>query len=203
MSHIIDIGAGVPRWHNRFLHWLGRSILELNGWRVNVRIPDLSKAVVILAPHTSNWDFVFGMAAALTVQIRINYFGKHTLFEGPLGWLFRGLGGYPVRRDAPGGVVQQAIETFHDQESLILALAPEGTRSRRWPWKRGFYHMAVGAGVPIAVAYIDYRRKEVGIHTVFQPSGDWDRDMAPVFAFYRGTTPKIPQNFAIDADSAN
>lgn len=198
MSYRIDIGASVPRWHNRPLNWLGRCVLGLSGWRIDVRLPDEPRLMVIFAPHTSNWDFVYGMAAALVIQLRVNFLGKHTLFEGPLGWLFRGLGGYPVRRDAPGGVVQQAIDAFNDNPRLVLAMAPEGTRALRAQWKRGFYHIAHGAGVPVAAAYIDYARKEVGIKLLFRTSGDWVADMKPVFGFYRSITAKRPENFAVE-----
>lgn len=198
MSDRIEIGAAVPRRRNRALYWLGRTILGLAGWRIDVRLPDMPKMVIIAAPHTSNWDFVFGMAVVLKLQIDLHWYAKHTLFQTWMGPFFRWLGGLPVDRSAPGGVVTQTAAAFAEREQLIIALAPEGTRSRREQWKHGFYHMATAAQVPIVVAYIDYARKQVGIGPVFQPSGDWARDMKPVFEFYRGIRGKHPQSFAVE-----
>ncbi|MDD3765238.1 MAG: lysophospholipid acyltransferase family protein [Nevskiales bacterium] len=198
MTDRIEIGATIPRWHNRFLYWLGRTILRSAGWRIDVRLPDLPKMVIIAAPHTSNWDFVFGMAAVLTLQVRLHWYAKHTLFQGWYGGFFRWLGGLPVDRSAPGGVVEQTTRAFAERPQLIIAIAPEGTRSRRERWKHGFYHMARGANVPVVAAYIDYRRREVGIGPVFTPTGDWAADMKPVFDFYRGIQPRRPGNFAIE-----
>lgn len=198
MTHRIDIGASVPRRHNRFLYALGAGILRLGGWRVDVRLPDMPKFIVIAAPHTSNWDFVYGMAAILLLQVRIDWFGKHSLFEGPLAGLFRALGGHPVNRSSAGGVVGQAVAAFQANRQLVLALAPEGTRARREHWKRGFYHMALQAGVPVATAYLDYGRRCIGIGPVFTPTGDWAADMRPVFAYYRGVVARRPENFAVE-----
>ncbi|HEX4894872.1 MAG TPA: lysophospholipid acyltransferase family protein [Solimonas sp.] len=198
MNHRLEIGPSVPRRRNRFLYWLGAGILRVAGWRVDVRLPDMPKFIVIAAPHTSNWDFVFGMAAILLLQVRIDWFGKHSLFEGPLAGMFRALGGHPVNRSSAGGVVGQAVTAFREREQLVLALAPEGTRSRREQWKRGFYHMAHEASVPVAVAYLDYGRRCVGIGPVFRTTGDWATDMRPVFAFYRGITPRHPDHFAVE-----
>ncbi len=201
MKDQIEIGDSIPRWPSRFRLAVGWAVLRAFGWRVNVRIPDLPQMVVIAAPHTSNWDFVFGMAAILRLQVRINFIGKHTLFEGWKGRFFRYLGGYPVDRSAPGGVVQQTVDTFARTPRMVLAIAPEGTRSRREQWKRGFYHIAHGAQIPVLVAYIDYRRKEVGASMLFKPSGDWQRDMKPVFAFYRSVGAHTPDNFAVEPAS--
>lgn len=202
MQDIVEIGDGVPRKRNRFLYMLGRGILRAGGWRLNVRLPDLPRFVIIAAPHTSNWDFVYGMAAVLSLQIRLHWYGKHTLFKGPLGALMRGLGGIPVDRSAPGGVVQQAAANFAAHPQWVLALAPEGTRSLQPKWKRGFYHIAVAAQVPVVVAYIDFARREIGIGPVFTPSGDWDADMRGVFDFYRSVTARRPELFSIETPSA-
>ncbi|MEQ1438788.1 lysophospholipid acyltransferase family protein [Fontimonas sp. SYSU GA230001] len=198
MSDRIAIGPSVPRRSNRFLRWLGGTILRLAGWRLDVRLPDHPRMVIIAAPHTSNWDFVYGMAAVLKLEVDLHWYGKHTLFASALGPLLRWLGGLPVDRGAPGGVVQQTAQAFKERAQLIIALAPEGTRAHRAQWKRGFYYMARAADVPVVSAYIDYARKEIGIGPVFTPTGDWDRDMKPVFDFYRGVTAKHPQNFAVE-----
>lgn len=195
----IEIGASIPRRRNPVLHALGWLILRLAGWRLDVRLPDAPKMVIIAAPHTSNWDFIFGMAGIMAAKVEVHWYGKHTLFSGPLGGLFRWLGGLPVDRSAAGGVVKQTTRAFAEREQLIIGLAPEGTRSRREQWKRGFYHMAVEAQVPIAAAFIDYARKRVGVGPIVLPTGDWRRDMQPLFAFYSGIGARNPDNFAVEA----
>ncbi len=199
MADRIEIGANIPRRRSRLLYWLGRTILRSAGWSIDVCLPDTPKMVIIAAPHTSNWDFVFGMAAVLSLQVNLHWYAKHTLFSGLHGRFFRWLGGLSVDRSAAGGAVAQTTRAFAEHAQLIIALAPEGTRSRREQWKHGFYHMATAAQVPIAAAYIDYATRTVGIGPVFVPSGDWVTDMKPVFAFYRGVRAKNPQNFAVEA----
>jgi len=198
MRDRIEIPPAAPRWPNRALRALGWLVLRAFGWRVDVRLPDTPKFIVIAAPHTSNWDFVFGMAAILLLQVRIHWIAKHTLFTGLQGRFFRALGGIPVDRSAHGGIVQETVRAFGGAECLILAIAPEGTRSRREQWKRGFHHIALGAQVPVLVAYIDYARKQVGTDVLFWPSDDWAQDMKPVFKFYEGITPKHSENFAVE-----
>jgi len=199
MGHIVEVGARVPRIHNRFMIALGRSILWLFGWRMDIRLPDEPRLMVIAAPHTSNWDFVFGMATILAAGLRLNWYAKHTLFAGIWGGFFRALGGVPVDRAAPGGVVTQTAALYKQADQLLIGLAPEGTRSQVTRWKRGFHHIALAASIPVVVAYIDYRLKVVGIGFIFRPTADWDADMKPVFNFYRGITPKRPQDFSVEA----
>ncbi len=194
----IEVGASVPRRGNRVLYWLGSSILRVMGWRMDIVLPNQPKLIVILAPHTSNWDFVVGMAAILKLQAHFNFYGKSQVFEPPFGFFFRWLGGMPVDRMAPGGVVGQTVRAFREREQLVIALAPEGTRSLRTQWKRGFYHMANEAQVPVVCAYLDFRRKLVGTGPMFTPSGDWSYDMKPVFDFYRGIGAKRPELFAVE-----
>ncbi|MBI2384145.1 MAG: lysophospholipid acyltransferase family protein [Gammaproteobacteria bacterium] len=189
----------VPAWGNALLAWIGRTVLHLYGWSMDVRLPNEPKFVVIAAPHTSNWDFVFGLAAILALRVRINFWGKHTLFNRPFGGLMRWLGGIPVERSSPHGVVGQAVAEFRRQKQLILALAPEGTRKRVDKWRSGFYQVAVGARVPIVLAYIDYRRKRVGTGPVLMPSGDYAADLQKIVAFYRGIGPRHPEQFALPA----
>jgi 1-acyl-sn-glycerol-3-phosphate acyltransferase len=197
MNDRIEIGARVPRLRRPWLRALGRAVLRAYGWKLEVTVPDEPKLVVIAAPHTSNWDFVFGLAAVLALELDLHWFAKHTIFAGVWGGLFRALGGIPIDRSAAGGVVRQTARTFDERRQLIIGLAPEGTRSRVAQWKRGFYHLANEAQVPVLVAGIDYRRKVIGTGPLFRTSGDWDADMAPVFAFYRGIAAKKPENFTL------
>ena len=187
-------------YDNRFFRWLlnatGRAFIRLWGWRVVGEVPDDKKLVFIAAPHTSNWDFPIFMSVVCHFGMRVRFLGKHTLFKGPLGWLFYYLGGIPVDRagrDA-SDAVDQAIEVFHAHDALILGIAPEGTRTKVRKWKTGFYRIAVGAGVPIGLAYIDSQKKAVGIHGVFYPTGDMAADMATIQAIYAEKAGVNPDN---------
>jgi 1-acyl-sn-glycerol-3-phosphate acyltransferase len=198
MSHVMDIGARVPRWHNRFLRMVGGSVLALMGWRLDMHFPDEPKLMVIAAPHTSNWDLVVGIAAILYLQINLRWYAKHTIFTGVWNHFFRALGGFPVDRTAPGGIVAQTAAAYAAAPQMMIAVTPEGTRSLREHWKRGFYHIALRAQVPVLIGFIDWRTKVVGTTTIFRPTGDWDADMKPVFDFYRTITPKKPENFMVE-----
>ncbi len=171
---------------------LGRLYLRLSGWRVEGRIPDAAKAVVIAAPHTSNWDLPIMLAVSYVLGIRPAWLGKLELFRWPFGGLMRWLGGLPVDRRIRQNLVQQAVAGFAAVDQLYLVIPPSGTRSRATHWKSGFYHIACGARVPIACAFLDYRRRVGGIGPVLTPSGDVAADMAVIRAFYAGITGKIP-----------
>ena len=197
-GHRVELGARVPRIGNRFLVGLGRGVLALYGWRMDIRLPDEPRCMIIAAPHTSNWDFVFGLAGILGAGLHVHWYAKHTLFQGWWGGFFRALGGMPVNRGAPGGVVAQAAALYRDNPQFMIGLAPEGTRKRVTGLKRGFYHIAAAAQVPVITAYIDYRRKQVGTGPMFRPTGDWESDMRPVLEFYRGIGARKPENFAVE-----
>src|SRR5262245_13591083 len=176
--------------------WLANTLLKVFGWRAERDLTDLPKCVLVVAPHTSNWDFPVMLALATALRIKATWMGKHTLFRPPLGWIMRWLGGLPINRSARNNVVEQAIQSFRKRDRLVLAILPEGTRKRTSYWKSGFYHIAVGAQVPIALGYADYRRKVGGIGPVFMPSGDVEADMALIRDFYSGMTGKRPDQFS-------
>ena len=176
-------------------HWLAKMLLKLFGWRAEGSLADTPKCVLIVAPHTSNWDFLVMLALAIALRIKATWMGKHTLFRAPFGWIMRRLGGLPIDRSARNNVVEQAIESFRRRDRMVLAILPEGTRKRTPYWKSGFYHIALGAKVPIALGFADYRRKVGGIGRVFVPSGDVDADMALIRDFYSSITGKRPEQF--------
>jgi 1-acyl-sn-glycerol-3-phosphate acyltransferase len=176
-------------------HVLANLLLKFFGWRAEGSLADVPKCVLVVAPHTSNWDFPVMLALAVALRIKTTWMGKHTLFHPPLGWLMRRLGGLPIDRNARHNVVEQAVQSFRERERLVLAILPEGTRKRTPYWKSGFYHIAMGAKVPIALGYADYRRKVGGVGRVFVPSGDVDADMALIREFYSGMTGKRPEQF--------
>lgn len=185
----------IPRHGNAFMQWLGRSVLRLYGWRLNVMLPNLPKMVIVVAPHTSNWDAVFLIAAIFVLRLRVHWFGKHTIFRWPFNGVLRWLGGIPIERGAAGGIVGQTLRHFAQHTQLVVGLSPEGTRSLTPKWKSGFYQIAHRAQVPIVAAYIDYRTRTVGLGPVIQPSGDYATDLETLQAFYRTITPKHPENF--------
>jgi 1-acyl-sn-glycerol-3-phosphate acyltransferase len=170
--------------------------LKVVRWRA-VKRPDLPKKhFVIAAPHTSNWDFPLFVAIGLSINVKSYWMGKHTLFKKPFGWFFKWLGGIPIDRSRSVNTVDQFIEHFNMNEEIVLVNAPEGTRKRVEKWKSGFYHISVGANVPIAFAFLDYQKKEGGIGALFYPTGDLDKDMVEIRKFYSGVTPKYPEKYA-------
>ena len=173
----------MPRY--RFAQWLGRSVLRLGGWRMQGALPDIPKAVLIAAPHSSNWDGVWGIAAKLAMGIRLSILGKHSLFKIPLmGPLLRWQGVIPVNRSAPQGVVEQAVAAMQAVDQIWYAIAPEGTRRRVPHWKTGFWKIAHGAGVPVVVAAFDYTNRCVVIGPAFELSDDMPADIARLQRWY-------------------
>ena len=159
--------------------------MRLAGWRFTGELPDLPKFVIAVAPHTSNWDFVIGVMALWSLDIKISFIGKHTLFHGLFGrWLWS-LGGIPADRTQAHGLVGEVVSAFNATDRMILALSPEGTRAAGKGFKSGFLHIANGANVPIVLAYFDFPNRQVGFGPLFTPSGDIERDMQAVLAFYR------------------
>lgn len=171
---------------------IGRFWLWLFGWKILGETPTYRKFVLIAAPHTSNWDFPFMLATAYAMQVHISWFGKHTLFIPPWGWLMRRLGGVPVDRRAPQTLVMQMVEKFRQSDDLVLAVPPEGTRRKVDVWKSGFYHIASESGVPIGLGYLDYRRKLCGVGMFVMPSGKVNEDMNRIRGFYRDIRGKHP-----------
>lgn len=171
---------------NVLLRWLAWALLRIGRWRLEGRLPDLRKYVIIAAPHTSNWDLPVMLSLAFALRAKVFWMGKGNLFRWPFAGFFRWLGGIPVDRSKSNNVVAQSIETFQRCDDLVLMIPPEGTRRKVRYWKTGFYYIAVGAGVPIALGFIDYRRKAGGIGPLLKPSGDISADMEMIRAFYSG-----------------
>lgn len=185
-SLLPDIPPSMPRVHpNRFTRWLGRAVLRLGGWRVVGTIPDLPKLVMIAAPHSSNWDGIWGFAAKIALGLDVRVLGKHQLFWWPLGPLLRRLGAIPIDRRAPRGMVEQAAAMIREAERMWFVIAPEGTRKPVKEWKSGFLKIARAAGVPVLAAYFHYPERVIGIGEVFHPSADPAADMARIRQWYR------------------
>ncbi len=177
--------------------WLGRgcgALLRLFGWRVRLVQPPVPKALVVFYPHTSNWDFVIGILTRSAIALPIGFAGKDELFRPPFGFLFRRLGGIPVNRRQRSGFTQSLVDAFARADSLYLAIAPEGTRAKVDHWKSGFYRVALAAGVPLGLAFIDYPRREIGIGHWLELTGDEAADLARIRACYAGRRGRKPEN---------
>lgn len=180
------IPDSLPKRGNRVSRGITILLLAVFGWRVVGELPDVSKAIVIAAPHTSNWDFVLTVATIFALGLRLNWMGKHTFVNGRGRPLWHWLGGIPIDRRASHGMVGQMIEAFQQRDKLILALTPEGTRTEVSEWKSGFYHIALGANVPIIPVAFDYGRREVRFMPVlFYPTGDQTADIAYLKSLYQ------------------
>ena len=164
---------------------LGRAYLRLFGWRFEGAFPAEAKHVTIVAPHTSNWDFTLGIAIIFATGLRASWLGKHSIFRWPFRGLLRSLGGIPVNRAAAHGVVGESTAAFEAVPALMLALAPEGTRKGPSRWRSGFHAIAVGAKVPIFPVAFDYGPKLIRLMPVFQPSGEFEADLAHLQALFR------------------
>lgn len=174
---------------------LGKAILDAAGWSVVGGAPDATKYVLIAAPHTSNWDFVYALACTSALGLPLRFMAKDSLFRGPPGALFRALGGIAIDRSKANNVVDAMVREFAECDALVLLVPPEGTRKAGKYWKSGFYHIARGAGVPVGLGFLDYPNKRVGIGPLLALSGDVRADMDQIRAFYADKGAKVPAYF--------
>ncbi|MBP7661159.1 MAG: 1-acyl-sn-glycerol-3-phosphate acyltransferase [Burkholderiaceae bacterium] len=171
--------------------------LKLAGWRIEGALPaDAHKCVLIAAPHTSNWDLPYTLMTAFVLRLNVYWMGKASIFRPPFGPVMRWLGGIAVQRDQSNNLVAAsaaALKAAHGTVQLIVP--PEGTRSKTTQWRTGFYYIALAAEVPIQLAFMDYTHKRAGLGPVFQPTGDIERDMRDIKAFYAPFRGKNAQQF--------
>jgi len=172
---------------------IGRLYLRLCGWSLEGVPPRIDKAVVIAAPHTSNWDLPYMLAVSWALGVRPSWLGKREIFRFPFGSLMQWLGGVPVERGVRANVVEQVARRFAAAERLFLVVPPSGTRTRATHWKSGFFHMARRANVPILCAFLDYRRKVGGLGPAIAPTGVAAVDMPPIRAFYDTVAARYPE----------
>jgi 1-acyl-sn-glycerol-3-phosphate acyltransferase len=184
-DRVLPLPPNAPRTASRFGRWLGRGILRLGGWRMVGAFPDIPKLVLVGAPHSSNWDGVWGFAAKLALGLDIKILGKRELFWWPLGSILQRLGVIAVDRGSAHGVVEQLAALIRDDERFWFGLAPEGTRKPVERWKTGFWKIARAADVPVLPAYFHYPDKIIGIGPLFELSDDMAADMARIRAWYR------------------
>lgn len=169
-------------------------LFRLFGWKIDPNAPaDLKKCVIVVGPHTSNWDFIIGRLAFVMYGLKPKVLIKKELFFFPLGYLMRALGGIPVDRKKNNNLTEQAVKLFETHESMFMVFAPEGTRSYTPNLKKGFYYIAQKAKVPIYICYMDYEKKIGGFHSLFHPTGDMEKDLEyikSVFGQYKGRFPE-------------
>lgn len=193
MTLLATIPDRIPRRGSALWRAIGLGVLRLLGWRVEGAVPDVPKLVIAVAPHTSNWDFVVGAAAMFALDLKLSFIGKHTLFVWPFAAVLRWMGGIPVDRSRPHGVVGEAIEGFKQAGPRVLVIAPEGTRKRVERFKTGFLHIARGAGVPVALAALDYGQRCVRLGPAFDPGPDVEADRRKVEAYFAAIRGKHPR----------
>ena len=175
---------------------ISKAILRLFGWSVKGEYSDkIRNCVIVVAPHTSNWDFIWGVLARTVYNVRVKYLIKDSFFKPGTAWFFRWTGGIPVDRSKKTDLTERLVEMLNNGQELKVAFTPEGTRKRVERWRSGFYWVAMETGLPIVMHYMDYAKKEVGMSEPFIPSGDWQKDK-PVFQdFYAPVTAHTPENF--------
>ena len=179
-----------------FFRYLSLIILKILGWQREGQLPQKFKYVIIAAPHTSNWDFFYVLLFSFSFKVKAYWMGKETIFKKPFGSFMKWLGGIPVDRTKFNNLVQNSIEQFKKRKKLVLIIPPEGTRKKVVFWKTGFYHIALGANVPILLGFIDYQRKVGGLGPLFFPSGDLKFDLEKIKDFYSKIKGKYSQKFS-------
>lgn len=177
------------------LHFIGKILFKLTGWRPGGKLPDAPKFVLLAAPHTSNWDLPAMLMVGMYFSVWPKWFGKKELFRPPFGWFMKLIGGIPVDRSKHNNLVDQAADAFRSRERFILAVQPEGTRKKTEYWKTGFYRIALESSVPISLGYLDYGNKEGGFGPTLIPTGNIEDDFDILRNFYKASMAKKPQNF--------
>ena len=169
-------------------------ILKLFGWKIDSKTPDVKKCVVVMGPHTSNWDFIIGRIAFSQYGVNTKILIKKELFFFPLGFILKAIGGIPVDRKKGTNITDQAVQYFNDNDEMFMIFTPEGTRSYSPNWKKGFYYIAQKAQVPIYVGYMDYEKKIGGFYGEFKPTGDVKKDIEGIKDILRNYKGRFPEN---------
>lgn len=160
--------------------------MRLVGWRIEGKLPDLPKYILIAAPHTSNWDFILFLGAIFYLKANVKFMGKAELFRNPFGWFFYWCGGIPVDRKKSQGLVEQMVEACKKLDKFILTIAPEGTRYKVSDWKMGFYHIAKNAGIPLVMAVVDGKKKLIRVGQVYHLADNMEADLKAIKGYFEG-----------------
>jgi 1-acyl-sn-glycerol-3-phosphate acyltransferase len=180
------------------LKYLSKFILWAMGWKIDIQIPPEKKYIIAVAPHTSNWDFVIGQFAYWSTGLKPKIMIKKEAFTPIAGPLIRMCGGIPVDRSKSINLIEQVFKLFDEKNEFVLSITPEGTRKRNPNWKTGFYRIALRANVPIYLGYINYGKKQGGMQHKFVPTGDMDKDIKEIKAYYKDMVGKYPEQFALN-----
>ncbi|MBI3502808.1 MAG: 1-acyl-sn-glycerol-3-phosphate acyltransferase [Bacteroidetes bacterium] len=179
---------------------IAKLFFKLTGWKVRGGIPaGIKKCVLVAAPHTSSWDFIYGSFAWTLFGLKVNYLIKKEWFKFPMGIFFRSLGGLPVERSKHTNFVDAMVELVNSKKEIIVLITPEGTRKKVEKWKTGFYYLALKANIPIVLGKINYGTKTAFIGHSFMPSGNIEKDFEGIREFFRDVIPKNPENFSLEA----
>lgn len=192
-----------PNWLSEIVRRFSVFVYTINGWTAVQDNPPPRKAVIIAAPHTSNWDFLYFFGLTNKLKINSYWIGKDTLFKWPWGGMMRRLGGIPVDRSKSNNMVEAMVREFDRRDDFLLTIPPEGTRDGGKQWRTGFYYIALKAKVPLIIGLMDYRKKTGGLGPSFMPSGDYSADMKKLSAFYHSVTPKYPEKAMRDIISTD
>ncbi|MGM8872564.1 lysophospholipid acyltransferase family protein [Psychrobacter sp. 2Y5] len=199
-----DLGDLIPKRGGKLAPTIGRLLMKSAGWKTVGTIPNISQAVVLAVPHTSNIDGLYALPCLFALDLKISIMGKHTLFKIPvLAQLIRWLGIIPINREVKGSVLQASIDKFKNNKTLFLGLAPEGTRKYTEKWKTGFYYLAVGANVPILPVALDYHAKEVRFLEPVYPTGNIEEDLPKIYVQYGGVMPYHPERLSQPLQDVN
>jgi 1-acyl-sn-glycerol-3-phosphate acyltransferase len=195
--HIPELSPSIRRRGNALTRGLAALVLRVMGWRFEGEVPAGPRVVTIVAPHTSNWDFVVGLSAAVALGIPFRFLGKDALFRPPLGGFMRFMGGIPVVRSSPEGLVEAAAATLRDSPALFLAIAPEGTRRRVEKWKTGFWRIAKATDAVVWPVALDWSRRVVALGAPFTVTDDMDADLRALQSLYRPEMAHRPADYGV------
>lgn len=174
---------------------IGKFIYFLLGWKLvtNANMEEVKHSVMVAAPHTSNWDFLFAIAGFWIMGLDVRYFIKDSYTKSIFGFLFKWTGAMGVNRSARNNLVEHSIQTLQSHDQMVILVPAEGTRKYVEKWKTGFYHIALGAKVPISLGYLDYKHKTGGVLGVFHPSGIENEDFEFIQSQFENIHPKYPE----------
>ena len=191
-SNLGNESSDYPQGCSKILNVIGKLFMWLNGWKVEGQIPRRDKVIIIAAPHTTNWDFIYLLGAAFYFGLSVKWLGKSSLFAFPFCRIMKALGGIAVDRSKPNGMVEQVVETICSTSKISLVIPPSGTREKTEYWKSGFYHIARSANVSIVCGYLDYEKKIAGLGPNFFVSDSVSDDMDKIRNFYKSKVGKFP-----------
>ena len=190
-----EVGDQVPRTHGPLTAAFGRFMMRLSGWGFEGTVPNEPKAILLVAPHTSNWDFPVGVWVQFALRLKASFLAKHSLFWWPAGVFLRSIGGIAIDRSKAAGIAEDTTRAFRERDRLLLVIAPEGTRRKSKKWKSGFYRIAMAAEIPIVLIAFDYSRKVVRFGPLFRPTGDYEKDLPEIQSHFGPHMALRPENY--------